>query len=255
MGRIEYKYLVSQSKLDALRLSLQPYLEFDVYSKMCNSNTYTVRSIYFDTSRLANYHDKIAGIKQRKKIRIRGYNTYTDDTVIFLEIKRKNGPIINKARFRTEFEKICTILGRNRTSPPKSIEQNRDLTAFYYHVFSSQLKPVIKIIFEREAYYYQFNRELRITFDMNIRSSLSSRLNELYDERRIVPAFKNHFILEIKTSAEFPKWLTQVIGKFHLRNEALSKYTINLDAQRKHAPYLEKTILSQKVYLPSYFQN
>ena len=255
MGRVEYKYLVPQSKLPALRSSLQPYLELDVYSKLCASNAYTVRSIYFDTPRLANYHDKIAGIKQRRKVRIRGYNSYADDAAIFLEIKRKNGPTINKARFRTDFEKIGNILGRNRKSHPQSIEQNRDLIAFYYQVFSSQLKPVIKVIYEREAYFYHFNRELRITFDTNIRSSLSSNLHELYNERRVVPAFRNYFILEIKTSGEFPEWLTQVIGKFHLQNEALSKYTLNLDAQRKKSPCLEKTILSQKAYLPCYFQN
>lgn len=255
MGRIEYKYLVPNSRLDELRKALLPYVELDIYSKMCQSNAYTVRSIYFDSPYLVNYHDKLAGIKKRMKVRIRGYNALDDDSKIFLEIKKKNGPTIDKSRYKSEFKHIDRYVGHFKNGISTTAKNKRSLDAFYYQILRYRLKPVINILYEREAYYYRFNHELRITFDMNLRSALSSNLKKLYDEGPAIPTFHNHFILEVKTSAEHPKWLNQVISKFHLRNEALSKYTLSLDEHSEKVPYLEKTILTHSVYLPGFVQN
>ena len=94
--RREYKYLISYNDIDRLRKRIIPYVDVDNFA--AEGNQYTVRSIYFDTSSLKYYNEKIEGIKIRKKIRVRGYNQKADESVVFLEIKRKNENIVNKNR-------------------------------------------------------------------------------------------------------------------------------------------------------------
>ena len=249
MGRIEYKYLVSNSQLTNLRNALRPYLKLDKYSAMCEQNEYVVRSIYFDTPRLAYYHDKLAGIRRRKKVRIRGYNEFKKDSRVFLEIKRKDGSTISKTRANTEFKNLGFLMG-GYSKPLESFpELSMDHKSFFYNVFSFQLKPLIKIIYEREAFFLKFNENLRITLDKNIRSSLSSQLQDLYEENRMVSVFKNNFILEIKTEAQFPRWLSNILASFNLQNEALSKYTLSLDSHRYHFPNLDEFLFKNKRYI------
>ena len=86
--RLEYKFLVRKEYLNELRDALLPFLFFDEYAEKEIAKEYTCRSIYYDTSRMDDYYDKLAGIKIRKKLRIRGYNKQNDESVVFLEIKR-----------------------------------------------------------------------------------------------------------------------------------------------------------------------
>ncbi len=72
--KYEFKYIVPVSRMDQLREAIRPYVELDPYADMMENHEYTVRSVYFDTSRFDYYYEKIDGYKIRKKIRIRGYN-------------------------------------------------------------------------------------------------------------------------------------------------------------------------------------
>lgn len=252
MGRVEYKYLVSNAQLTKLCNALGPHLKLDKYSAMCEQKEYVVRSIYFDTPRLAYYHDKLAGIRKRKKVRIRGYNEFEQDSKVFLEIKRKNGATISKTRANIDFKSLGFLMGGYYKPLESFPELDIDRKNFFYHVFSSQLKPLIKIVYEREAFFFKFNENLRITFDKNIRSSLHSQLQDLYKETRMVPVFKNYFILEVKTEAQFPRWLSNILANFNLQNEALSKYTLSLDSHRYYSPNLDELLFQNKRYINQY---
>lgn len=252
MGRVEYKYLVPVSQIDRLRNCMLPYMKLDGYCALQRDKEYTVRSIYFDTPRLAYYHDKLAGIRERKKVRIRGYNEPYPGGSIFLEIKRKHGPVIRKLRAKIEFSVLNYLLDGYRKKNAVFPEINEDTNHFLYHVLSSQLKPLIKIVYEREAFFFKFNDGLRITIDKNIRSSLSSGLQSLYTEDTMIPCFKKHHILEIKTAEQFPKWLSEILAKFSMQNEALSKYTLSLDTHREYNSNLDKLFFQNKRYLNYY---
>ena len=59
---------------DDIRRALKPYIRLDNFAAKTSSGEYTVRSIYFDTRNMDFYHEKIEGLRVRKKIRVRGYN-------------------------------------------------------------------------------------------------------------------------------------------------------------------------------------
>ena len=70
--KFEYKYLVPIERLSELRTFISPFMVTDSHMDMGGPEGYTVRSIYFDTFQYDDYHEKISGLKTRKKIRIRG---------------------------------------------------------------------------------------------------------------------------------------------------------------------------------------
>ncbi|MBU0561155.1 MAG: polyphosphate polymerase domain-containing protein [Bacteroidetes bacterium] len=232
--RLEYKYLVPLSSVNHIRKRLFPYVDIDEFASECLDNTYTVRSIYFDTSQLSFYHEKIDGLQIRKKIRIRGYNDYRENNIVFLEIKRKNDNYINKNRSPIMFHNVSEFL--NTKDFDSFILTNYGTTASYsdaemfiHNIHSSQLKPIILVVYEREAYTFKFDDRLRITFDKNLRYVLLPSIAKLYSDEEMYYPLQKYFILEIKFSNGFPSWLQRILMDFNLGRMALSKYTICLD--------------------------
>lgn len=250
MGRIEYKYLIDNDRLSEFRALVHPYLHLDPYAATMPQHAYTVRSLYFDTPGLESYHEKLAGIARRRKIRIRGYNGQKPDTAIFFEIKRKIGPTIRKARYKTNFSEMRTCFAGNQPRAGNMNQHSADLSAFFYQVITNRLGPVIQINYEREAYFYRYNPELRITFDMQIRSELADDPLGLFREKNQKITFPGKSIIEIKTRNVFPHWLKVAIHQLELRSEALSKYTYCLDVQRHKSFLLENSLRHQKPYWP-----
>ena len=57
--RQEYKYLVPKNKINLLKDLISPYVIRDDHIAIHRDSDYTVRSIYFDTLNLDQYHNKI----------------------------------------------------------------------------------------------------------------------------------------------------------------------------------------------------
>ena len=236
MLRYEYKYIIPTSKINELRKLILPYMNLDKYAVGRKGNEYTVKSIYFDSPSFDFYFEKIEGIKNRKKVRIRSYNCEDPDNPVFFEIKRKfNVPII-KTRSSTKFKYAKEIFSDNRINGfiinSKQFPELEDNSKrFFYQIFSKNLRPVILIMYEREPYLHKFDPTIRITFDKNLRSIPFPAIDELYNDEKAKHVLQNNFIMEIKFNDSFPSWMKPVIGKLGIRKQAASKYTICLDSQ------------------------
>lgn len=232
--RLEYKYLVPNELLSSLRGMLAPFVETDVHAIAYGVRGYTVRSIYFDTCTLDFYHEKLAGIKMRKKLRLRGYNDNQKRSVVFLEIKRKHAMLVTKNRAPVEYAHVHDLFDtgdveRHIPARPDFPHASEDARRFFFYVYRNSLRPIVLTIYEREAYYSKFNPSLRITFDKNLRSSIYPALDTLFSEEKIRYSMPRHFILEVKVSGRFPWWLGSAIARLGLRQQALSKYVIGID--------------------------
>ena len=235
MGRLEHKYLIPNSKLDGLREYIRPYVRTDPYAEQLPENQYTVRSIYFDTATLQYYYEKLAGIKVRKKVRVRGYNEYREDDLVFLEIKRKHVSVISKDRSPVRFTDLAEIMNTRQIEEYIFTENGYrdaipDGKKFLYQVLKNNLHPVIKVTYEREPFVYRFDRSLRITFDKNLRGSARTGMNTLYQDESRVHPLCGFFVLEIKSFKPYPSWLNYLISELNVRHQAISKYTICIDA-------------------------
>ncbi len=107
MGRIENKYLVPPGNS---RTSATPSCHLLTGRiQRPDDNEYRVHSIYNDTASFAFYHEKMAGIQHRTKVRVRGYNEGHDESKVFLEIKRKNDAVISKYRAPVLFRNVRAL--------------------------------------------------------------------------------------------------------------------------------------------------
>ncbi len=229
--RLEYKYLVPMDRIEEFRKEILPYVDAD---DKCDENVeYKVRSIYFDTSDLRFYREKIEGLKIRKKLRIRGYNELKTKNLIFLEIKRKNEGFVNKNRAPLHYSNLNDLLESNSISEFIINDSNgelrkEDATKFLFHLKKNSLQPIVLVVYEREAYFSKFDDSLRITFDKNLRYQMYPHINDLFNDN-LTTLFTDNFILEIKFSRGYPNWLSNIINDFYLKRKSLSKYTLCID--------------------------
>ncbi|MEM8484402.1 MAG: polyphosphate polymerase domain-containing protein [Bacteroidota bacterium] len=234
-GRFEYKYLVPDKLRDEIRAAMRPYVKVDPFAAKQGKNEYTVRSVYYDTHDFSCYDEKHAGVKVRKKFRIRGYDTPGKDSVVFLEIKRKYNNNIEKNRAPMLAEDLATALeGGNIDDSIISFSGNgkekKDAQRFLYHYNRRRLRPAVLVIYDREPFFSKFDPKVRLTFDKNVRSTLFPSLGMLYKEHQIKYAMPGHFILEVKFFTGLPHWILRILERYQLKRMALSKYTICLDS-------------------------
>ena len=85
--RHEYKYLISCGSAELLKLRLKGFLKRDPHAGP--TGQYTIRSLYFDDFSADAFYDKVSGVDNRTKYRIRCYNY--SDSVFKLEKKEKKG--------------------------------------------------------------------------------------------------------------------------------------------------------------------
>lgn len=230
--RDEVKYLIPNILFPKVKELMLPYMRLDKFSGPPENPDYTVRSIYYDTYNLRFYYEKKSGLKKRFKVRIRGYNQLTNDSIVFLELKRKRNDQVYKNRFPLFYKNIDRILNNEITGDDVPLNKNdSDREKFLFNYYSLSLRPTLLVIYEREAYHYKFNSDLRITFDKNIRSIKPDNFDSLFTDKHTIPTFRNSFVLEIKSGGPFPSWIFSIITQLHLQKRAVSKYALSLDKQ------------------------
>src|SRR4030066_1628577 len=98
-NRFELKYIISLKQAAHLKSGLRAYLIPDEHGS--NNGRYFVTSLYYDSPDYRCYREKKDGIKFRRKLRLRRYETgtvLTEDTPIFIEIKQRIDRVTQKRR-------------------------------------------------------------------------------------------------------------------------------------------------------------
>ncbi len=235
MARLEYKYYMPNEYLDDLRYDIQPFLIPDIFMKDRPEKEYTVRSIYLDSTRMFTYHEKLAGLRIRNKFRIRGYNKFKDDSIVFLEIKRKDSDYISKDRAPLYYNELAKFLSAKDLSlihvlGNDSLKRRDSANNFMFYYLLNNLHPYVNVVYEREAFECKFGSGLRITFDKNIRTRAVDNLNELFVDDNFKPSLKKYFVLEVKFHRILPSWLPAVMKKYNVFRDSASKYVMSVDA-------------------------
>lgn len=247
--RVEHKYLVPERLRPQLRRAIAPFVHPDPYAKpradLDGHAGYTVRSAYFDTSAFANYFANEAGLPVRAKPRIRGYDVETPDAVVFLEVKSRQYAVGGKRRAPVAFARLHALLESGDVAAhvraSRSCPSARaDAEHFLHRVRRDALKPVVSVVYEREAYVGNYESSLRVTFDGHMRGVAFPVLADLYRpgrDRNILPGY---FVLEVKHDSRlgFPIWLRPFLSTHGVVRQALSKYArslFDLGIVRPHA--------------------
>ena len=216
--RHELKYQISPADHLALRQRLRTVMKPDPHTDA--DGLYTIRSVYFDNYRDKALLEKINGVQQREKFRIRYYND--DLSYITLEKKIKHSDLCRKldaALTAAEYRKLLHASGPWMLEHPQPLVRE-----LYCKMKTQQLRPRVLVSYVREPYIYDAGN-VRVTFDSQIRTSLFH--GDFADGA--VPDISAadtpcDVILEIKYDAFLPEIIRCLLQSEALRQQAFSKY-------------------------------
>lgn len=212
--RYEEKYLLSQPQAAALRHLLDAVLRRDAYSA---AGPYYIRSLYFDTPTDRDYTEKLLGVAERTKLRLRIYST--DAKAAKLEIKAKNGTTSHKqSAALTRGDALRLISGDDTVLQGGS----RAALAAWALYRGEARRPAVLVDYERTAWVAPVGAG-RITLDEQIRAAKSS---ELFSPA--VPMAGIHgggaVVLEIKYNTPLPPYLRNLLSSVPGQFMSISKY-------------------------------
>lgn len=214
--RHEYKYVCSTQQLACIRNRIECLMSMD---KHVENGKYTIRSLYFDDFENGCFCDNINGTDPREKFRIRIYDG--DASFIKLELKQKQREMTRKYSC-TLNESIC------RGIMTGSILRMDEIDSAVYRKFcllqaTKLLAPKVIVEYDRIPYVYR-DGNVRVTFDMNIRSGdfTSEFLDRTIVSRPIMST--NKHILEVKFDEYLPDFIYDAIQKEKLQKITFSKY-------------------------------
>ena len=216
--RHELKYHITPAELTVLRGVLAPVMQLDPNGN--ENNEYHIRSLYFDTINDDALEEKIAGVGNRKKYRIRIYNF--SDRVIKLECKSKYGDLISKQSVSIPRELAEQLIAGD----PDGLQRMRHplFHDVYREMRTRLLRPAVIVDYVREAYIHQAE-EVRITFDKQVRTGLHS-VDMFNPQIPTYPVFDDPVeILEVKFDEFLPSYLQSILSGVTAQRSAISKYT------------------------------
>lgn len=212
-NRYEKKFLLDNETYIAFKAELDKYMLEDEYG------IHTIRNIYFDTKDNALIRNSIEGPKYKEKFRVRCYGQPTNDSMCFLEIKKKYKGLVNKRRVAipmTEAENYL-IYGVTPLRP------NQIFKEIEYFFSRYAIEPKRYIAYDRLAMYGRMDSEFRVTFDTNIRSR-TRNLTLFVDEGNELLLEAGWHLMEVKISNAMPLWFAKLLSKYEIYPTSFSKY-------------------------------
>lgn len=229
--RKELKYILTGSQKDRLMAMIEQELLKDPYSP------YAIHSVYLDTEKddlMMHNLDKPAF---RQKLRIRSYGIPQEGKPVFLESKNKLKGITVKKREILDAERIDSLI-------QGTLEDCRFETKDFQRLFAKKrFIGRFFVAYDREAWTWKDNPNLRITFDRNIRSR--SRNLSLHDPAGKPLLYPSLYLLEIKAENGLPLQLSQALSALRIFPASFSKASA---AWNRHRAELKSGLVSEHGY-------
>ena len=210
--RHEQKIEISHGDLLALRAKLRVVMQTDPHAP---DGRYVIRSLYFDNDRNKALREKLDGVNQREKFRLRCYNG--DMNFIRLEKKSKLNGLCRKEGVLLTPEQTKALMNGEMCDMEAPLPNE-----LLCKMRSQGLKPKTLVEYTREAYIFAPGN-VRVTLDYNIRTGLSST-DFLNPDCVLVPAGDAPAILEVKWDEYLPDIIRDLIQMPQRRVGAFSKY-------------------------------
>lgn len=216
--RFELKYYI---KSEVFNFILSDLMKFCVLDNFCDKkkNFYTVNSIYMDNHEMNSYREKIAGKKNRTKIRYRNYqNTVNENNNEYnLELK---------IRSADKLKKLSTKVNLSESMSKDELIKKKNFVLRFVGLMEKfeNYKKKLLISYDRIALFEKKNRNLRLTIDTNLYARRYLSDNNYGMKLKFVP--NNFKILEIKTDKSVPFWVIYIIQKYGLMKMPISKYAL-----------------------------
>ena len=214
MKRYELKYLPDRGQTAFLVNRLKGHMEPDRYGMT------SIASLYYDTPDFRLIRASLDKPAFKEKIRLRSYGLATEDSPVFLELKRKASGIVYKRRVQTTIPEVRKFFaGKDGLFEDRQI--SRELS--WFRDSYKPLQPACLIIYDRVAY-YEPGGDLRLTIDFNPRYRMEEGLNLTSSMDGTLLRGDGDTVLEIKVQEAIPLWLTAILDEGQIYKNSFSKY-------------------------------
>lgn len=209
--RHEIKYLITRNQYINLMDYLSDKVEKDVFYKS------TICNVYYDTDNFELIRKSIEKPINKEKLRIRSYDKPTLDSSVYVELKKKYDHIVYKRREKIAYKYILN------NSFLECVETQIDKEIKYFNDFYDGLTPKMFLSYERGAYYFKTDKQIRITFDTNIKYETENvSLLPSISDIKLLP--NNLVLMELKVPFSIPYDLAKYLSSEKIFKTPFSKY-------------------------------
>lgn len=211
--RVEIKYLLSEEQYRQFRVRVAEFMQDDEYGLS------KISSIYYDSEHYDIIRDSLEKPVYKEKLRLRAYGRVTDDSRVFLELKKKYEGTVYKRRIELNYREAIDYLN-NGKEPQNDSQVFKEID---YFIKFHDLSKATLIEYERIASYGKDDPSIRITYDKNIKASFDT--NDFN-----CPGYKNELLnpgdrlMEIKVPGAMPLWLGNILSQLKIYPASYSKY-------------------------------
>ena len=239
LQRFELKYLVSEATARAMRRFVQCHLVPDEFAAKSPDYSYSVHTLYLDSSDLCLYGATEGGDKNRFKLRVRFYDNGADAPAFF-EVKRRRNECISKLRAKVRRDAVEPLLKgewpqlRHLSKPDaKQLFALQEFCRLMRHLNAS---PRSHVGYRREAWMSPGNNSLRLTFDRQVQCEpeFGAKLHAAVNESRAVEPFETQVIFELKFTNRMPNWCGELVRIFGLVRGGAAKYAAGVALMGEH---------------------
>ena len=232
-NRFELKYLLSLPQAERFKAALRAYLVPDDHGH--GNGRYALSSLYFDSPDLRCYREKLDGIKFRRKLRIRQYETgeaLTEESPVFVEVKQRVDRVTQKRRACLPYAGALRLC-HDRQLPSHAPGDDAILDEVLVFLWRYNLRPASIVRYERQAFTgTEYDLGLRVTFDSSL--SFQAHPLHLHEPPSGLPMLRtDRVVMEIKVNERIPYWLSGLIAAHNLQMVRFSKYCRSIAAAQK----------------------
>ena len=214
--RNEIKHLITSADRAAICAVMKVVAQLDPHAQV--KGYYTIRSLYFDNMADKALREKLDGVNEREKFRIRYYDG--DTSVIHLEKKVKRDGVGYKVSCSLTAEEAQRIIDGDilwMATDPRGL-----VVELYAKMKGQGLRPKTIVDYERIPFVYGAGN-VRVTIDFNIRTGLRCT-DFLNPDCVTISASGNDIVLEVKWDDYLPTIIRHAVQLKGRRQTAYSKY-------------------------------
>ena len=213
--RHEIKHLITQADTVSIRNNLRAVASIDPHAQ--KDGAYRIRSLYFDDLRDTALWEKLDGVNERRKFRIRYYNA--DLSYIMLECKMKRDNVSRKLQERLTEDELRRIMAGDIAWMAASGRPL--LTVLYVEMKTKGLRPRCVVEYMRIPFVYGPGN-VRVTIDWNIRTGPPGQFMDPCG--LTLPVEGNPMLLEVKWDEYLPGIIRKATALKSRGPSAFSKY-------------------------------
>lgn len=237
--RHEFKYVLTRHQARLVEEYInRRHLTMDEFAP---NGEYFITSLYFDTTGLRDYYEKLAGLERRHKLRARVYSRdFSDPKLdhVWLELKHKENMTTFKYRTPISISDWDAFCGPDKVAFDLSTiyaahKDKEGFRRFAFLFMRNSYKPHVVVRYKRRAFEGEFFANFRLTLDSEIEAG---RFTDYKRGIALQPVARGKVVMEVKFTEAMPWWFRHLLEKFNLSRSVFSKYVNAVDTIHRAKP-------------------